>query len=230
MFRITINFPRIAMSLHSKNPAIADLPQILEVEKSWPEAGRASADKFIARIEKFSKGFFIIYKNLPSGEEKAIATITTMPMFYSPTLVGQFTTWDKVTNHGLFNDCSLAGKNALYIASGVIDKEHRGENVFEYAVLKVVKLAQDLGLRYVVAGAVIPGYKKYSQNVGALPAWDYCQMRKGSKPVDPLLAMYETIHFKVPNSLHVVSEYYPDDASRNYAALVVRDLVNDPLK
>jgi len=66
--------------------------------------------------------------------------------------------------------------------------------------------------------------------VGALPAWDYCQMRKGSKPVDPLLAMYETIHFKVPNNLHVVSEYYPDDASRNYAALVVRDLVNDPLK
>jgi hypothetical protein len=55
-------------------------------------------------------------------------------------------------------------------------------------------------------------------------------MRKGSKPVDPLLAMYETIHFKVPNNLHVVSEYYPDDASRNYAALVVRDLVNDPLK
>ena len=217
------------MSLHCKNAEITDLPKILEVEKSWPESGRASADKFIARIEKFSKGFLLILKNLPTGEEKVIATITTMPLLYSPTLVGQFTTWDKVTNHGMLDDCSLQNKNALYIISGVIDKDHRGENVFEYAVLKIVKLAQDLGLRYVIAGAVIPGYKKYCQNIGTLPAWDYCQLRKGSKPVDPLLAMYESIQFKVPNSLHVVSEYYPDDASRNYAALVVRDLVNDPL-
>jgi hypothetical protein len=217
------------MSLHCKNAEIADLPKILEVEKSWPESGRASADKFIARIEKFSKGFLLILKNLPTGEEKVIATITTMPLLYSPTLVGQFTTWDKVTNYGMLDDCSLQNKNALYIISGVIDKDHRGENVFEYAVLKIVKLAQDLGLRYIIAGAVIPGYKKYCQNVGTLPAWDYCQLRKGSKPVDPLLAMYESIQFKVPNSLHVVSEYYPDDASRNYAALVVRDLVNDPL-
>lgn len=229
MVPVTVEMFSIVMSLNCKNAEITDLPKILEVEKSWPEAGRASADKFIARIEKFSKGFFLILKNLPSGEEKVIATITTMPLLYSPTLVGQFTTWDKVTHHGMLDDCSLQNKNALYIISGVIDKDHRGENVFEYAVLKVVKLAQDLGLRYVIAGAVIPGYKKYCQSAGILPAWDYCQLRKGSKPVDPLLAMYESIQFKVPNSLHVVAEYYPDDASRNYAALVVRDLVSDPL-
>ena len=217
------------MSFYIRNAQIADLPGILEVEKSWPESGRAGADKFTARIQKFAKGFFVVCKTLANGDDKLVATITSMPLPYDINEVSQFTTWDEVTHHGFLGDCSLHNKNALYIISGVIDKEHRGENIFEPAVLRIVKQAQDLGMRYVIAGAVIPGYRKYCQNHGEIPAWEYCQQHKGSKLVDPLLAMYEGIHFTVPNASHVVPGYYPDDASRNYAAIVVRDLTTDPL-
>ena len=218
------------MSFTVRNPEKSDLPAILEVEKSWPESGRAGADKFTARIQKFAQGFFLVCTTLPHGGEKVIATITSMPLRYDPNLVGQFTTWDHVTHHGMLDDCNLKDKNALYIISGVIDKEYRGENIFGLGVLSVVKHAQSLGMRYVIAGAVIPGYRKYCQHHGDLPAWEYCQLHKGSKLIDPLLAMYEGIHFKVPNELHVVPEYYPDDASRNYAALVVRDLSIHPVE
>ena len=37
-------------------------------------------------------------------------------------------------------------------------------------------------------------------------------------------AMYERIGFSVSDACHVIPGYYPDDASRNYAALVVRNL------
>ncbi len=217
------------MSLFIRNASIADLPAILEVEKSWPESGRASADKFIARIEKFAQGFFLVCKTLPNGEEKVVATVTSMPLWFDPNQVSQFTSWDKVTHHGMLDDCNLNHKNALYIISGVIDKAHRGENIFEPGVLRVALQAQNLGMRYVIAGAVIPGYRKYCQNHQEIPAWEYCQQRKGSKLVDPLLAMYEGIQFRIPHASHVVPEYYPDDASRNYAAIVVRDLSTDPL-
>lgn len=216
------------MSIYVRNASIWDLDAILKVEESWPEGGRASAEKFISRINKFAEGFFLICKRDANNQEKVVATVTSMPLFYDPNEVKAFTNWDAVTNQGMLFDCDYKGKNALYIVSGVIDKEHRGENIFEIGVMSAVKKAQEKGLRYTIAGAVIPGYRKHCEIKGNQPAWEYCQTRKASKLIDPLLSMYEKIHFHVPHSSHVITEYYPDDASRNYAALVVRDLNAHP--
>lgn len=207
----------------------ADLPDILRVEQSWPADGRAGADKFLARLERFAQGFFVAFARDEAGAETMAATITSMPLHYAPSAIGDLKSWNKVTNHGYLYDVDLARCNALYIVSGVIDSRYRGLNIFSPMVLREVALAHRSGLRYVLAGAVIPGYHKFCRQHGDVSAFDYCATRRGKHLADPLLAMYETIGFSVPDARHVVPEYYPDDASRNFAALVVRDLQQKPL-
>lgn len=215
-----------------KNATPADIPCILQVEQSWPEDGRADADKFLSRLARFPQGFFLAFVADPAmpGKEVAAATITTMPLVYQPVDVRNFDNWNEVTNHGYLPDAAPASCNALYIVSGVIDNRFRGLNIFSPMVLREVELAQSMGLRYIVAGAVLPGYQKFCAQHGEVNAFDYCATRRGKHLVDPLLAMYEAIGFSVPNAQHVIAEYYPDDASRNFAALVVRDLQRTPLR
>ncbi len=217
--------------MHRASPAItfrnavrADLDAILAVEQSWPESSRAGADKFLARLERFPEGFFVASVT-EAGREKLVATLTSMPLQYDPAHLQAFGGWDAVTNRGyLFPDMDLARCNAIYIVSGVIDDAYRGLNVFGPGVLLAVELARRLGLRYVIGGAVLPGYKRHCERHGQLDAYTYCRRRRGKTLVDPLLAIYESIGFSVPDASHVIPEYYPDDASKNYAALVVRDL------
>lgn len=206
----------------------SDLPGILQVEQSWPEDGRAGADKFLARLEKFQQGFFLACVRDEAGAEIIVATITAMPLQYQPLAMGNFKCWDQVTNHGYLHNTDLSGCNALYIVSGVIDKKYRGLNIFAPMILREVVLAQSLGMRYILAGAVIPGYRKFCNQHGEISAFDYCTTRRGKHLVDPLLAMYEPIGFSAPDAQHIIPEYYPDDASQNFAALVVRDLQQIP--
>jgi hypothetical protein len=128
--------------------AEADLPAILAVEASWPEAARAGPDKFLARLRKFPEGFFVASVPGAGGQPVLVATITSMPMHYRASSVGHLGDWDVVTNHGYLPDALAADYNALYIVSGVID---------------------------------------------------------------------------------VLADYFPDDASRNYSAMVVRNLRQRPL-
>ena len=214
-----------------RNATPADIPSILQVEQSWPEDGRASADKFQSRLMRFAQGFFLALIPDPeaAGVQITAATITAMPLFYQPGDVRHFDNWNRVTNHGYLPETNSSACNALYIVSGVIDNRFRGLNIFAPMVLREAALAQSLGLRYVVAGAVLPGYQKFYAQHGEINAYDYCATRRGKHLVDPLLAMYEAIGFSVPDAQHVIAEYYPDDASRNFAALVVRDLQRTPL-
>ena len=211
-----------------RNAVRADLDAILAVEQSWHASGRAGADKFIARLERFAQGFFVV-SVAEAGSEKLVATVTSMPLHYDPAHLGGFRNWDAVTNRGyLFDDMDVARCNAIYIVSGVIDHAYRGLNVFGPGILREVDLARRLGLRYVIGGAVLPGYKGYCETHGEVDAYTYCTRRRGRTLADPLLAMYQKVGFAVPDARHVIAEYYPDDASRNYAALVVRDLEQNP--
>jgi hypothetical protein len=206
-----------------------DLEAILRVEETWPVESRAGADKFLARLERFPQGFFLACIE-EGGRERVIGTITSMPVAYEPAQVGRFSDWATVTNNGyLFERRDFSGCNALYVVSGVIETAYRHLNPFEPGVLAVAETARSLGMRYVVGGAVIPGYRAYCEKNGKTDPFTYCTTRRGSRLVDPLLLMYERIGFTVRDASHVVAGYYPDDASMNYAALVVRDLQERPL-
>jgi hypothetical protein len=200
-----------------RNATLADLPEILRVEESWPEAARAPREKFVARIEKFPQGFFVAERD---GE--MLATITACPIAYDPAHPKRLSSWDAVTNHGFLHDIGdLSGYNTVYIVSGVIVEAHRGGDIFERMVLTEVELARRMGYRYVIGGAVMPGYARYCERHGAIPAGDYALLRRGHHLADPLLDRYARIGFRVPDRDHVIAEYFPDDASLNNGALVV---------
>lgn len=217
------------MALMMRPARERDLPAIMKVEESWPIGSRAGEDKFRSRLKHFGRGFFVAVMTLPAGEEHVIGTITSMPLAYDPARPHAFTNWDDVTRQGHLGDCPLEGCNALYIVSGVIAADYRTLNVFPMGVLAVAGLARELGLPYVLAGAVIPGYRRFCEEHGEVAPFDYCGRRRGDRLVDPLLGLYEGIGFVVPDARHVLTDYYPDDASRNYAALVRRDLRERPL-
>lgn len=201
-----------------------DLSAIMDVEQSWHTEGQASEDKFLTRLDRFSKGFFLAYIEDRHNNETVVATITAMPLKYHPLKVDAFTTWDTVTNNGFLYEESPEDCNALYIVSGVIDHRYRGLNIFTPMILKEVELARSLDYQFVLAGAVLPGYRKFCQKNGEHPAYEYCTYRRGKHLADPLLAMYEAIDFHIPNEEHVIPEYFPDDASKNFAGLVVHQL------
>lgn len=208
------------MAVVIRNAKPEDMDQIMAVEESWPEMARAPRDKFEARLEKYPRGFFVWEE-----DGRIRATITAMPFNYDPENPKQFSNWDDVTNKGyLFDIGAPEDYNALYIVSGIIEKDARGGDIFERMVNTEVELARSLGYKYVVAGAVIPGYKRYCVKNDAVPASEYVFMKRGNRLIDPLLDMYQKIGFEAPDAAHVVREYFPDDASLNYAAIVVNRL------
>ena len=208
------------MSVTIRNATAEDMDQIMAVEESWPEMARAPRDKFEARLDKYPQGFFVWEQ-----EGRILATITSMPYSYDPAKAERFTNWDDVTNEGyLYEIGPKEDYNSLYIVSGIIDKDSRGGDIFERMVGTEVELARSLGYGYVIGGAVIPGYKRYCVKNDAVPAHEYVFMKKGRRLIDPLLDMYQKIGFAAPDAAHVVREYFPDDASLNYAAIVVNRL------
>jgi len=208
------------MSVTIRNARPEDMDQIMAVEESWPEMARAPRDKFEARLQKYPQGFFVWEE-----DGRILATITSMPFTYDPENAKQFSNWDKVTGDGYLHDIGAQEDyNGIYIVSGIIEKDARGGDIFERMVNAQVELARSLGYKYVVAGAVIPGYKRYCVKNDAVPASQYVFMKRGNRLVDPLLDMYQKIGFEAPDADHVVREYFPDDASLNYAAIVVNKL------
>jgi len=95
--------------------------------------------------------------------------------------------------------------------------------VFEKLALGEVDVAQREGFRYVVAGATIPGYQRYCEKHDEMPAADYAFLERRGRLIDPFLEIYRPLGFRVPDRRHVVPNYYPDPASRGYAALVVHE-------
>jgi hypothetical protein len=194
----------------------------MRLEDCWPEDERAPRENMIARLERFPAGFIV-----GELEGRMITTVTSCPIHYDPAHPENLASWDAVTNYGCLPEpAAYAGANALYLVSGVIETSFRKGGVFEKMILAMIDVARRLGYRYVVAGAVLPGYDNYCRKHGEVPAEDYVFHKVGTRFVDPFMEMYRRIGFSVPNAGHVKASYYPDGPSRHYAALVVREITD----
>jgi len=199
-----------------------DIVEIMRVEESWPEHERASRALMMERLEKFPVGFIV-----GEVDNKIVATLTSCLMHYDPLAPDHLKNWDVVTNYGhLPDEGAIDNPNALYLVSAVIDKDMQGKQLYPSMVNAIVGVAKSLGVQYIVAGAVIPGYDAYCREHGNIDAREYVFMKKDDGFVDRFIDIYRKLDFYVPDRNHVIENYYPDEASRHYAAIVVHKLYN----
>lgn len=204
---------------YSRNPTHADIEQLIELEKEWPEESRASKETLLFRIDKFQQGFFVAVEN-----DEIIASIICHPYNYQPQNITNFSNWEKVVSECYADNYDLSNTNALYIVSGTSKTNRHGSEMFEFGITHVVALAKKLGKEFVVGGCVLPGYSRYVEKYGHISAVEYAFKQTQTRSVDPLLDKYRRLGFKVPDENHVIENYFAHAGSMNYSALVVHQL------
>lgn len=197
----------------------ADLAQLIELEKEWPENARATADQLALRIQKFSQGFFI-----GEDENGFVGSLITHPYSYQPDNLLNYKNWNEVVNTCYSPESSHRETNALYIISGTTKKTRHGAALFDQGMLHAIELATQLGKKYIVGGALLYGYADFIAENHFLTAEDYVFTRTRGRFIDPLIEKYHRIGFVVPDKNHIIANYFPHAESKNYSALVVKKL------
>lgn len=202
-----------------RNATLNDLESLLELEKEWPQHVRATEAELTLRLKKFAAGYFIA-----SDQTEMIASIIAHPYNYSVEDLSNYKNWAEIVRKCYHNDLAQTETNAIYIVSGTTKKTPYVTELFNAGIHLVIDLAKKMQKRYVVAGALLPGYARYKQINGAIPAHDYVFMKSQHRFIDPLIEKYRRIGFYVPDQQHVFADYFPDENSDGYSALVVKDL------
>ncbi|MEM7100002.1 MAG: hypothetical protein AAF541_17175 [Pseudomonadota bacterium] len=191
---------------------------VLELELEWPESQRASPETLAKRFAKYPDGFLLAWH-----EQTAAGLLTFVPVKYSSDDLSGFESWDQVTNGGDLH-WPVEKANALYIVSGLVRSGYHDKHIFEFGVSEVAGLAKQLGYDYVLAGARIPGYRRFFEKHGPIAAHEYAALEHRGRLRDPLLQMYRALDFNVPNANHIKADYYPDESSMDHGALVVHQI------
>ena len=208
---------RIKTDFTVRNATKADLYDCMMVEQAWPPDQRATADQFLARMERFPEGFWV-------GEfgNTIVGLTTSCLLHHDPGDLAQFSSWSQATNNGyLYPRHTIAEPNALYIVSTVIVKEHRGKGLFEAFMGKHKEVTDTFGLAYSLTGAMLPGYDAYCCKHGEISAYQYARLQLNGRLIDPLMRALAALDYEMPDEKHVRANYFQSVESRNYAALLV---------
>lgn len=196
----------------------SDLDQLMELEKIWPEKARASYETLKFRIDKFQQGFFV-------GEDETgiLGSIICHPYHYHPADLSNYQNWEAVVKKCYANH-DYTDTNALYIVAGTSRPSIHGNEIFDSGMVHVVDLAKKLNKRFVIGGCVLPRYARYASKHANASIEDYVFKKVKDKCLDPLLEKYRRHGFHVPDKNHIISNYFLDDSSLNYSALVVKNV------
>lgn len=206
-----------------RKATIQDLPDLMKLEANWPENERASIEQLQSRIERYPQGFLVCVPPDSSGE--IIGSVTSCPIFYDPSHPDRIPNWNLATNDGMIPEDSQNMKtDTLYLVSSVLAEAYRGGPIYRDMINEFSRVAKTLGFKRILTGAVIPGYDDYCKNHGDIAAADYALMKRHGSPLDPFMRILAKLSFHLPDAVHVKDDYYPDEASRCYAVLLVREL------
>lgn len=196
-----------------------DIPQLLELEQVWSDATRATEPVLKNRIETFSEGYFVV-----EDSTGIYASIIAHPYRYDPDDLSNFKNWEHVnqrcfSEQGVSSDC-----NALYIISATNKKTNITGELARNCMEHLFKLAQSMNQKYVLAGVLLPGYARFLKKYGAIDPETYVFQQQNGRFVDPMIEKLKRLGFVVPTKQHVIANYFPDENSLNYSALVVKSL------
>jgi len=207
------------MMFQIRNANQHDLEQLLELEKIWPEASRATERDLSLRIEAFAAGYFVV-----EDDAGIYASFIAHPYHYNPNDLSNFKSWNHVNTSCFLKQTMPDDGNALYIISATNKKPKPGWKLLRRCMEHVLKLAYAMNKNYILAGVLLPGYAKFLKKHGAIDPEEYAFKQINGRFVDPLIEKLRHVGFYVPTKQHVIAHYFPDAASLNYSALVVKSL------
>ncbi|MES2981646.1 MAG: hypothetical protein V4727_04970 [Verrucomicrobiota bacterium] len=211
------------MNYTFRKATIQDLPALIKLEANWPENERASIKQLRSRIERFAQGYLVCL--LPESSGEIIGSVTSCPIHYDPSHPDRISNWNQATHDGMIPEDSRNMKtDTLYVVSSVLAEAYRGGTIYRDMINEFCRVAKTLGFKRILSGAVIPGYDDYCKNHGDITAADYALMKRHGLPLDPFMRVLAKLSFHLPDAAHVKDDYYPDEASRCNAVLVVREL------
>jgi len=207
------------MMFQIRNANQKDLPQLLELEKIWPEASRATEQELNQRIETFAAGYFVV-----EDEAGIYASFIVHPYRYDPNDLSNFQSWNDVNQACFLKNTVTDDCNALYVISATNKKSDMKGLFFRCSLGHLLKLAYSMNKTYLVAGILLPGYAGFLKKHGVIEPEAYVFKQINGRFVDPLIEKVRRIGFYVPSKTHVLTNYFPDEKSLNYSALVVKSL------
>lgn len=188
---------------------LADLPQLLEIDREiWPEFP-ATEEMFRSRIETFPEGQFVAEIG-----GWVIGSVFSQLVNYEDWEHVDFT-WNSITDCGTIQKTHNPKGDSLYGVGLAVAKKFQGSAASHLLITAIVKLAIRMNRHYILLGARIPSYCKHSK----VPAGVYIKTTRGKsgRLLDPELAIYQRYGGK---PIKPLPNYMPDPESLDYGVLI----------
>lgn len=208
--KYTLKGMEMKNKIRVRQATLADVPQLLRIDKEiWLEFN-ANAEMFQSRIITFPEGQFVAV--LADGQ--VVGSVFTQLIDYKDWENKNFT-WDEVTDNGTLRRTHNPKGDSVYGVGLAVVKKFQGVGVSERLLIAVAGLTIRENYRRVILGARIPGYCRHSD----IPAEDYIVKTRGKigRLLDPELAFYQKYGGKPVKPL---PNYIPDSESLGFGVLV----------
>jgi len=184
-----------------------DMKAVMDHVYAGPLGGSWTREQFLSQLARFPEGQICIEDN-----GRVVAAAMTLIVDYEQ--YGDQHTYAEITADGYFTTHDPDG-DVLYGAEVFVDPDYRNMRLGRRLYDARKELCRKLGLRAIIAGARIPGYRDYA---GKMTPEEYLELVRRRELRDPILS------FQLANDFHVrrvIRGYLPEDkASHGYATIV----------
>lgn len=203
-------------SVQVRQAEISDIAQLVNLQfevyppPDFPPINRWGASHLEAHQEIFPQGQLVaVIDGRIVGSSTSM--ITTRERAEKPHTFAEITGGARLLAHDPEGD-------VLYGVDLLVSPYFRGLGVAKKLYEARFLLQQRLGLDTLFAGARIPGYAPYASRMSAE---EYVEKVVAGELRDPTLSMQLHLGFRVKG---ILPRYMPDPQTRNYAALICREL------
>jgi ribosomal protein S18 acetylase RimI-like enzyme len=193
-------------------PCIRDLmrgvyqPPLHGPEAIWSE------QNLVLHISRFPEGQIV---SIDTKDGKLVGTSTSMMVSMEKAIDPH--TWSEISGSGTISTHDPSG-DVLYGINIAVDPDYQGRGVASALYKARFNLARKMGCRAFIAGARIPGYLAYADQ---LAPEQYLEKVKLGQLFDPTLSKQIKLGFQV---IRLLADYSSDSETLNYAALIQMEL------
>lgn len=206
--------PQQAMPIEVRGRRESDIPDVRALmQRAYPPPHGPEAvwaeSTLLVHLSVFPEGQFVAI----GRDGEIIGSATSMRTSARRAMAGH--TWSDITGKGQLTTHEAEG-DVLYGVNIVVDPAHQGCGVARMLYKARFGLAQELGCRWIVAGARIPGYHEHAE---AMSAPEYVGAVVHGSLFDPTLSKQLRMGFRVWGML---PGYAPDHETLDQAVLIIR--------